>query len=133
MKIFISYKFAEENQDELKEFMENIKSALEKSSHKVLTTFFNAGEFQRTGASMRKIMDTALGYIDNSELVLCIIKSPDKSEGMILEIGYAIAKKKKIILAVKEGLETRWIKEYASEIIKFKDMKELYGKLKKIK
>src|SRR3989344_9100608 len=98
MKIFISYKFAEENAE-----------ALERSNHEVLTTFFNAAGFKKTGATMRNIMDTALSYIDNSDLILCIIKSPDKSEGRILEIGYAIAKKKKILLFIQEGIESRWI------------------------
>lgn len=133
MKVFISYKFAEEDLKHLNEFMSNLKSALQKSKHEMLTTFFNAEEFKKSQASMRKIMDTALNYIDNSDMVLCIIKSPEKSEGMILEIGYAIAKKKRIILAIKEGIESRWITHYSEKTIKFKDLPDLYSKLEKIK
>ena len=88
MKIFISYKFANEDSGKLEEFMKNIKNALQKSNHEMLTTFFHKEEFEKSNSTMRQIMDKALNYIDKSDMVLCIIKSAEKSEGQIFEIGY---------------------------------------------
>lgn len=133
MKIFLSYKFADEEQNNLKEFIEKIDSALKKSKHTLLTTFNNQKEFEKNNATMRQIMDKALEYIDQSEIVLCIIKSLEKSEGQIFEIGYSIAKNKKLILAIQKGLKTRWIEHYAQERIEFSDLNDLYKKLERVK
>jgi nucleoside 2-deoxyribosyltransferase len=131
MKIFISYKFADEDQNKLEEFMKNIKASLQKSNHEMLTTFFYKEESQKNNASVRQIMDKALDYIDSSDIILCIVKSQEKSEGQIFEIGYSIAKKKKLILAIQKGLKTRWIEHYANKIIEFEDLNDLYKKLEK--
>lgn len=133
MKIFISYKFDNENPTELEAFMNNIKSALNKSNHEMITTFFDKNEFEKTKATMRQIMDRAMNYINKSDAILCIIKSKEKSEGMILEIGYAIAKNKKIILAIQKGIESRWIKHYSEKIIEFETLQELYKKIEVLK
>jgi len=133
MKIYITYKFADENPIELEKLMDNIASSLKKSGHEVLTTFFDKEEFRRTNATMRTIMDRALGYLNKSDIVLNIIKSQEKSEGQIFEIGYAVAKNKKLILAIQKGLKTRWIEYYSDKIIEFETLEELYKKLEEIK
>lgn len=132
MKIFISYKFANEDEQKLEELMKNLKNTLEENKHEMITTFFHKEEFAKNKTTMRQIMDKAFEYINKSDIVLCIIKSQEKSEGQIFEIGYSIAKNKKIILAIQEGLKTRWIEHYAEKIINFKDLKDLYKKLEQI-
>ena len=52
---------------------------------------------------------------------------------MLIEIGYAIAKGKRFILAIKKGVETTFIREIADKIIEFETLEELYSKLKKLK
>jgi len=132
MKVFISYKFADEDKSKLKELITNIETSLKKANHEMLTTFYHVEEFAKSNANMRQIMDKALEYINKSDLVLCIVKSKEKSEGQIFEVGYSIAKNKRVILAIQKGLETRWISHYASEIIEFSTLEELYKKLEKI-
>jgi len=132
MKVFISYKFADEDKSKLKELITNIETSLKKANHEMLTTFYHVEEFAKNNATMRQIMDKALEYINKSDLVLCIVKSKEKSEGQIFEIGYSIAKNKRVVLAIQRGLETRWISHYASEIIEFSTLEELYKKLEKI-
>ena len=51
MKIFISYKFADEDLIHLKEFMHNVKSSLQKSNHELLSTFFHQEEFEKSNAT----------------------------------------------------------------------------------
>jgi len=132
MKIFISYKFADEDPSHLKEFMQNVKSSLKKSNHELFSTFFHQEEFAKSNATMRQIMDKALEYINQADTVLCVVKSKEKSEGQIFEIGYSIAKKKKVILAIQKGFETRWISHYADRVIEFENLEDLYKQLEKI-
>ena len=80
MKIFISYKFADEDLIHLKEFMHKVKSSLQKSNHELLSTFFHQEEFEKSNATMRQIMDKALEYINKSDTVLCVVKAKEKSD-----------------------------------------------------
>jgi nucleoside 2-deoxyribosyltransferase len=132
MKIFISYKFAGEDKETIRELMKKIKLTLGKSNHEMFTTFLDEEEFKKNNATMRQIMDKALNYIDKADLVLCLVKAPDTSLGMNFEIGYTVAKKKKMILAIEKNIQTRWIEHYADKIIKFSDLEDLYKKLEKI-
>ena len=71
--------------------------------------------------------------LDDSDCILAFVKSEEKSEGMLIEIGYALAKRKKFILAIKKDIETTFIKEMADQIIEFEGLNELYNKLSKLK
>ena len=62
--------------------------------------------------------------------IFIFIKSHEKSEGMLIETGYAFAKKKKIFLVIKEGIKTTFIHQIANKVIEFKDIEDLLIKLK---
>src|SRR3989344_7019306 len=109
MKVFISYRFTGEDPSKLKELIEKIDSTLKEHQHKPLTTFWDKERFERDNSSMKEIMQTALEYIDKSDTYLAIVKSPEKSEGMLIEYGYAVSKRKKIILAIKRNIKTTWM------------------------
>ena len=74
-------------------------------------------------------MDYSYEELDKSDCLLAFVKSEEKSEGMLLEIGYAIAKKKKFILAIKKDAKTVFLREMANQIIEFDNLKDLYEKL----
>lgn len=48
---------------------------------------------------------------------------------MLLELGYAYANSKKIILAKKEDVYTTFVQEIAEKTISFTDLEDLYKKL----
>ena len=77
-------------------------------------------------------MEYALKELDNSDVYLAFVKSEDKSEGMLIEAGYAIAKNKKFWLAIKKGVHTVFLREMADKIIEFENLEELYKKLSKL-
>ena len=52
---------------------------------------------------------------------------------MLIEIGYALAKKKKIILAMKEGVNFYFTEDIADKVIEFSDIKDLLIKLEILK
>ena len=133
MKILLSYKFADEDIDELQEFIDNIKDSLHGSGHELITTFYDKDMFDKNSSTNRQIMDKALKYLRKSDAHLIIIRSPEKSEGMLIEVGYSYAIRKKMILAIKKGLKTRWVSELVNEIIEFDTLEDLYNKLRSIR
>ena len=110
MKIFISYKFTGENLSELGEFMNKVCQSLKKNKHEPLTTFWDKDIFEKNKSSLNEIMQTALNYLDKSDLHLIIIKSNEKSEGTLIEYGYSLDKNKRRILVIKKGISTTWLK-----------------------
>lgn len=133
MKIFISYRFTGEKTEELKSVIGNICSALEKAGHNHFCSFWKGDFFNENRFTHKQILEHALNELENSDCLLAFVKSEEKSEGMLIEIGYAIAKKKKFYLAIKKGIKTTFIREIANKIIEFETLEELYSKLKKLK
>jgi len=133
MKIALSYKFTGENYNELKKFLDSVCNSLKKAGHEPWGTYTKKEEFDKNKTPLKEIMLTALNFIDNSDCHLAIINSKEKSEGMLLEIGYSYAKKKRIIVAIKKGIKTTWIRKLIKEVIEFSDINDLSKKLEKIK
>ncbi len=133
MKIFISYKRTGEDPEELKEVIHNIFTNLEKAGHIPFCSFWKDDFFKKNKFTYKQILEYALNELENSDCILAFVKSEDKSEGMLLEIGYALAKKKKLILAIKKDVRTVFIREMADQIIEFEALDQLYSKLSKLK
>ena len=74
-----------------------------------------------------------LKRLDSAEAILALIKSEEKSEGMLMEIGYAWGRDKKLILAINKDVKNTHLREFADTIIEFSDINELYEKLKNLK
>lgn len=129
MKIFISYRYTGEDLSILRGILEKITSLFESKDHSVFCSFGHNDFFQKENYSYKQIIDYALKELDESDYVFAFIKSQEKSEGMLLELGYAYAKGKKIILAKKEDVHTTFIQEIAGGTISFTDLKDLYKKL----
>jgi len=133
MKIFISYKFAGENPQELEKILLEMSNVLRESGHKVYSASEDEELFIKNKFTLKQILNHALKKLDNSDCILIFIKSQEKSEGMFIEIGYALAKNKKIILAIKKGIRLAFTEEIADKVIEFKDIEDLKNKLKELK
>lgn len=129
MKVFISYRYTGEDLSALKEIIEKIISIFESKGLSVFCSFGRNDFFQQKNYSYKQIIDYALKELEESDYVFALIKSKEKSEGMLLELGYAYAKGKKVILAKKEDVSTTFVQELASQTISFIDLKDLYEKL----
>ena len=129
MKIFISYRFTGEDPKELKETMKNICDILERKGHNVICTLWKEDIFKKNSFTNKKIMDYGLNELESSDIYLAFIKSKDKSEGMLIEAGFALAKKKRFVLVIKKDVETTFMHELANKIIEFKDLDDLYLRL----
>ena len=112
--------------------MGKVCSILNEGNHEYYCDFIKERSNQKQ-LSLKEIMEKVMGEIDDSDALLVIIKSKEKSEGMLIEIGYAVVKEKKIILAIKKGLKTIWASDLANQIIEFEDIDDLCNKLMGLK
>ena len=133
MKIYIAFRFRDKNLAELEENLKNICFGLEKAGHTCLCTFWDEDHFQKNNFTKKQIIDHALKKVDKCDCLLAFIKSDEKSEGMLIEFGYAYAKNKKTIMAVKKGLKTSFAREMSDQVIEFTNFDELYEQIGKLK
>ncbi len=131
MKIFLSYRFTGEDPIILEQTLSQIKNALEHVGHQVFCSFWEEQRFRDGNFSNKQILEYALKELDSSDVYFAFVKSAEKSEGMLLEAGYALANKKPMWVAVKKGVKTTFLTELADKRIEFETLDDLSQKLSK--
>ncbi|MGV8086076.1 MAG: hypothetical protein ACP5N1_00455 [Candidatus Woesearchaeota archaeon] len=132
-KIFISYRFTGEDPKKVKLIILQIYESLKKSNYECYSTIFDSEQFAKEKWSGKRIMKKAFVEIDKSRIVLFFVNSKKISQGMLVELGYSLAKKKRIILAIPKNIVESIFRRQISEVIEYKDLKELKQKLSNIK
>ncbi len=127
MRIFVSYRFTGEDSAELDRNIKTICSGLKEAGHEVFCTYWESksGFFKENNYSNKKLLEYAFRELDRADLVFTFVNSETKSEGMLIEFGYALVKKKKVVLFIRKGIETTFLREMADKVIEFEDIKEI--------
>ena len=131
MVFFIAHKVSGEDKEKLEAEMKSFCIALKKSGYDYYCSFLD--NEMRNERSKEELINNAFKKIDELDGVLAIIKSEDKSEGMLIELGYAVAKGKKVVLLIKKNIKSDFIRAIANQIIEFNNLEDTYNKLGEIK
>ena len=131
MKIYIAYRFSGADPKEVEENLGKIFDALKTAGHEYICTFERRDEYKERGVDSKEAFRNSLDAVDECDTTLAFIESDHKSEGMLLELGYALAKEKNIILAVKEGVEVT-DKYTPNQLIIFEDIDNLANQLQSL-
>ena len=127
--IFRSYRFTGEDINELTKTLGKILAALRSVGHTVYCSIEDEKWFRENNRTNKEILKHALEWLDKSDTILAFVKSDQKSEGMLLEIGYMMAKDKAFALALKRGTKTTFLSELAEPLIVFDSTDDLCDKL----
>ncbi len=122
MRYYVAYRFTGEDPKELERTMSHICNLLKEKGHDNYCSFFDPS---MVNIGNKNVIKKAFDEIDKSDALFVFIKSQEKSEGMLMEIGYALSKKKKIILIIKRGVKTTFVEEIADKIFEFDNLEEL--------
>jgi len=130
MRIYIAYKFLGSDKDILKSTLTNLSSMIEDCGHQPFIFYRDNQKWGTVKTPENLIMSQAFDEIEKSDAFFAFVESEEKSEGMLLEAGYAKAKHKKIILAIKKDINLRFLISITDEIIEFDTMNDLKKKIK---
>src|SRR3989338_1967471 len=119
MKFFITYRFTGEEPSRIKQELRYIGVALKKMRHTYWHSLALEKIIRKKKLSNAKILQMTLKKLVDADAVLAFIKSDRKSEGMLLEIGYALARKKKLIVLIRKGVKTSFLREIADSVVEF--------------
>lgn len=128
MKIFIGQAVTGEDINKLREESKKIIKILEEAGNDCYCTILEGDEWEKNLLPGDKLKH-AFKIIDKHDIFLAIVRSEKRSEGMLMEIGYAISRNKKLILAINENVQNTYLREMANKIIEFKTLDELNEKL----
>lgn len=127
---FIAYRHTGVDAVELERLIPAVRDALQSDSSEVYCTYFNEGDFKNTRLGPVGIMQHAFSKIEEMGNLFVLIDSGQKSEGMIMEVGYCLAKQIPITVAVRSGVTETYIPDMTMDVIRYTDTKDLIYKIK---
>jgi nucleoside 2-deoxyribosyltransferase len=130
--IFLSYRFTGEDINGLTDTLGKILASLRSVGHTAYCSIEDEKWFRENHKTNKEILQHALERLDKSDVILAFVRSDQKSEGMLLEIGYMMARGKSFALALKRGTKTTFLSEVAEPLIEFDSVDELCDKLTKV-
>lgn len=132
MRTFIAYRFTGESLAELKPMLEGIVEAFSKRGVEAYCSLFDEPDFQEKGYTQRQIFDYTFSVLDDTDFIFVLQMSKAKSEGMLMEIGYCIAKKKPVVLAQKRGITETYIHEFADTVVQFNTIDDVLQEIQSL-
>jgi nucleoside 2-deoxyribosyltransferase len=129
-KIFLGQAVTGEDRDFLRVESDSVCSVLKEKGHDTYCTVLEEAGFEDN--SNKDKIRHAFEKLDSYDSILAIVRSDKRSEGLLMEIGYCIAKGKQIIVAMKNGVKNTYLHEIADKVIEFEDIDDLLNKLKEL-
>ncbi len=134
MKLFCAYAFTGEDVDVLTKRMRLVVDTLNENGHDAYCNRFDkiVDELQAQD-DLKGIFGEAFKYIDNSEAVIAIITSPNRSVGQIMEIGIALSQDKPVYLFEHTSAKgSSYLPRLVDKHFQWEDENELTSALAKI-
>lgn len=132
MKIFVSFKFTGEDYEDVQKTMSQILTALRARGFEVYCNIESEEKYIKDKYTAQQIFADTLPNLDKSDMIFVFNNSENRSEGMLIEIGYALAKGKPIFLAAKKGITINSSKAVSTKVLEFEDLEDLLEKIKTI-
>ena len=131
MKGFISYRFTGETEEDLNALLIPARDALQEAGNSVYVTLFDEDLPDRSvNYKPENYVFDAIKELETSDFVLVVLKSEEKSEGMLLEVGYALAKKIPVIVAIQESVTNTYLPGVGTTSFTWSDVDDLVRKIK---
>lgn len=128
MKLFLSFRYTGETVESLQEFLYPLRDAFAARAHEVYLSLDDLETWGQNSLSMQEKFARTFHSLAESEALVVVVRSGDRSEGMLMEVGYAVAQKKPICLAVVAGTDT-YIRVVATKVVEFTSQTDLLAKI----
>jgi nucleoside 2-deoxyribosyltransferase len=125
MKTFIAYRSKEEDPKTVQPLITSIRDSLQARDIEADSMFFHEAEIINKALTNQQILELAFSMINNIDFLFVIQTSDNKSEGMLMEMGYCLAKEIPIILASKEMVRQTYLPEIAEQSFRWDTVENL--------
>lgn len=128
MGYFIGYRHTGADPERLATLLPAVRDALTDAGHETYCTYFDEDSFREDGYGPKEIMDHAFRKIEDIGGLFVVIDGDEKSEGMILEAGYCIARGIGFTVAKRAGVTT-YLDQLATSSFEYGDIQDLVEKI----
>lgn len=129
MKSFIAYRFSGEDPKTIEPALTAVRDGLKFQRIDSYCTFFNDLPDRDRNGDTKAIMQHAFKEIEQSDFLFVLQTSEAKSEGMLMEIGYCLAKNIPIVVANRAGIRSSYIHLLANKYFVWEDILDLTDKV----
>jgi nucleoside 2-deoxyribosyltransferase len=134
MHIYVGYRYTGADKEILKQFLTAVSDQLAKSGHTTFMYFRDGGNWQAKEGKipLDRVIRESMTQIAKADSALFLLQSNDFSEGMLLDIGCALALNKPVYLVKKIGCALPKTEALATKTIEYADDLDLFVKLSNI-
>ena len=125
MRYYIAYKFLNTDKEMLKKNLGIISDMIEREGNTTCIFYRDIQNRWAIQMSIDEVIKQAFVEVKKSDAILAFIESEEKSEWMLLEIGYAKALWKRVKLLIKKWINLRFVRAIADEIIEFESIENI--------
>lgn len=125
VKIMVSYKYTGEPIDKLEGLLSAICNTLCNVGMDPYCLYFAKVDGLIPQKSPSEMMRIAFDQINKSDALLVVQSSESRSEGMLMEVGYAIANKIPILVATHSSVSMTYLPSLADVLIQYDDVDHL--------
>lgn len=124
MKIFLSFRYTGESREGLEKFFYPLRDKLASLGHEVYLSLDDLVTWESGELALREKFARTFSELETSDALVVVVRTPEKSEGMLMEVGFALALRKPIYLYVAKGVDT-YIREVATSVVEFTGHEDL--------
>lgn len=134
MRVFVSYRHTGADADSTKAMLAAVREALTKKDIAISNVFFDVrkGEFEKFTMSPVGLMREAFKMIDKADLMLALQMSDERSEGMLMEVGYGLARKLPLVVATHVGVSNTYLPAMGDLSVRWENETDLGDNLAEI-
>ncbi|TAK89124.1 hypothetical protein EPO04_03425 [Patescibacteria group bacterium] len=132
MKTFIAYRHTGEDPAALEKLLGSVRSAFDQAGVSAYATFFDETVFQAKSMGAKEIMSHAFAVINESDFLFVIQSSDSKSEGLLMEVGYCLAKGIPVVVATHQNVKHTYLPEMATLSISWVGPQDLISKIAEV-
>jgi nucleoside 2-deoxyribosyltransferase len=131
-KIYLAYKLSGSSLNELKPKLETISGIITGLGYKSFIFIRDVQSWETKQHTPDSVINEAMNQMKKSDAILCVVDSPEKSEGMLIEAGYMKGLGKKVIVAKSHEGRTVLLKSLADQYFEFENLEDLKNNLVKV-
>lgn len=128
--IVISYRFSHVPLETVHQLVDPIYNILKTNGIDVFCNFYENDKYEKEHYAVKAIMYECFSILDTKDTILCLVDTAEYSCGMILEVGYAVAKGKEVIVCSREGCQIKTLDHIATKTLTYKDYDDLLAQIK---
>jgi len=133
MRAFVAYRHTGEDARQIDGLLAPVKSVLAAREINAYSTYFDVhgGNVAVAGpvAQSSAFMQEAFRMMAKSDLLLVLQASELRSEGMLMEVGYALAKGLPVVVATQQEVADTYLPDMAHAALRWTDVADLVAQL----